>query len=94
MIVGGEGGGRWTGGFGRQIVRAPLLSIFVGARLRPLISEETREDLETLSQQIETGEVTPIVDRAYPLAEAAQAIRHLREAHAGGKVVLTVAAAD
>jgi hypothetical protein len=31
VIVGGEQGGRWTGGFERQIVWAPLLSLFVGS---------------------------------------------------------------
>ena len=35
VIVGGEGGGRWTGGFFRQVLRAPLLSLFSGQKLRP-----------------------------------------------------------
>jgi NADPH:quinone reductase-like Zn-dependent oxidoreductase len=90
VIVDGEGGGRWTGGFGRQIFRAPLLSLFVGQKLRPLISTERTEDLLVLKEQIEAGKVTPVVDRAYPLSEAAEAIRHLRSGSVRGKVVLTV----
>ena len=45
VIVGGEGGGRWLGGFDRQILRAPLLSGLVGQRLRPFTSKERRADL-------------------------------------------------
>lgn len=45
VIVGGEGGGRWTGGFGRQIARAPMVSLFVGQKLRALVSAERRDDL-------------------------------------------------
>ena len=90
VIVGGEGGGRWTGGFGRQIFRAPLLSLFVGQKLRPLISTERTEDLLVLKELIEAGKVTPVVDRTYPLGEAADAIRHLRDGAVRGKLVLTV----
>jgi NADPH:quinone reductase-like Zn-dependent oxidoreductase len=38
VIVGGEGGGRWLGGFDRQILRAPLLSGLVRQRLRPFVA--------------------------------------------------------
>jgi NADPH:quinone reductase-like Zn-dependent oxidoreductase len=44
VIVGGDGGGRWTGGFFRGMLRAPLLSPFVGQKLRGLISKERQED--------------------------------------------------
>ncbi len=90
VIVGGEGGGRWTGGFGRQILRAPLLSLFVGQRLRPVTYEECAEDLEALRERIEAGEVTPVVARTFPLAEAAEAIRFMHDGGAAGKVVLNV----
>jgi NADPH:quinone reductase-like Zn-dependent oxidoreductase len=94
VIVGGEGGGRWTGGFGRQIVRAPVVSIFVGQRLRPLVSVERTEDLELLRERIEAGQVTPVIDRTYPLDEVPAAIRYMREGRVGGKVVITVLPAD
>ena len=45
----------WTGGFFRQILRAPLLSLFTGQRMRPVISKENREDLETLRALVEAG---------------------------------------
>jgi NADPH:quinone reductase-like Zn-dependent oxidoreductase len=90
VIVGGDGGGRWTGGFFRGMLRAPLLSLFMGERLRGLISKEKKEDLQTLTDLIEAGKVTPVIDRTYPLIEAPDAIRYLEEGHPRGKVVVTV----
>ena len=90
VIVGGEGGGRWLGGFDRQAVRAPVLSLFVGQRLRSLIGAVRADDLQVLRELIEAGKVTPVVDRVYPLSEAADAVRYLRGGHASGKIVLSV----
>jgi NADPH:quinone reductase-like Zn-dependent oxidoreductase len=90
VIVGGDGGGRWTGGFFRQILRAPLLSLVVGQKLRPLVSTEKLEDLQALAGMIEAGTVTPVVGTTYPLIDAAEAIRHLETGHVRGKVVITV----
>ncbi len=89
-IVGGEWGNRWTGGFGRQIMRAPLLSLFVGQRLRPVVAKDRSSDLEVLRRYIEAGDVTPAVDRTYPLNEVPAAIRHLRTGDVRGKLVVTV----
>lgn len=89
-IVGGDGGGKWTGGFFRQILRAPLLSLVTRQRLRPVIAKETGEDLRALVGLIEQGVVTPVVGRTYPLVDAAEAIRYLERGRALGKVVVTV----
>jgi NADPH:quinone reductase-like Zn-dependent oxidoreductase len=89
VIVGGEGGGRLTGGFERQL-RAALLSPFVGQQLRPLSSAERQEDLLFLKEVIEAGKVTPVISRTYPLAEAAKAVSDADEGHGRGKTVITV----
>ncbi|MEU7984981.1 NAD(P)-dependent alcohol dehydrogenase [Streptosporangium canum] len=89
VIVGGEGGGRWLQGTDRQL-RALLLAPFVRQRLRVLMSAEREEDLRYCGELIEAGEITPIVDRTYPLSEVPEAIRYLRGGHARGKVVITV----
>ena len=89
VIAGGETGGRWLGGSDRQL-RALVLSRFVGQTLTTFISSENHEDLLVLKELIESGKVTPVVDRSYPLAEAPEAIRHLEQGHARGKVVITV----
>jgi NADPH:quinone reductase-like Zn-dependent oxidoreductase len=90
VIVGGEGGGRWLGGFDRQILRAPILSLLVRQRLRPLVSKERSGDLVVLKELIEAGKVTPVIDRTYPLSEVPEAIRYLEAGHARGKIVIRV----
>lgn len=89
VIVGGEGGGRVTGGFERSLW-ATLLSLFVGQRLTGLIATERGEDLEVLAGLIEAGTVKPVVDRSYALSDAPAAIRFMHEGQARGKVVITV----
>jgi NADPH:quinone reductase-like Zn-dependent oxidoreductase len=90
VLVGGEGGGRWLGGFDRMILRAPAMSVFSRQRLRSLVSKERSEDLLVLKELIEAGKVMPVIDRTYPLREAPEAIRYLEEGHARGKVVIRV----
>lgn len=89
VIVGGETGGRWLGGFDRSL-RAPLLSPFVGQKLTAMTSSENQADLNVLKDMIEAGQITPAIDRTFPLAEAAAAIRYLEQGSACGKVVITV----
>jgi NADPH:quinone reductase-like Zn-dependent oxidoreductase len=49
-----------------------------------------QEDLRTVTDLIEAGKVTPVIDRTFPLIEAPDAIRYLEEGHPRGKVVITV----
>lgn len=90
VIVGGDGGGNWTGGFFRGILRGPIVSLFIGQSLGGFTAKTTKKDLEALSELIEAGKVTPVVDRTYDLVEAADAIRYLHEGHPAGKIVVTV----
>jgi NADPH:quinone reductase-like Zn-dependent oxidoreductase len=89
VIVGSEGRGRWLGGFGRSL-RAPMLSRFVGQRLRMLASKPRQDDLMVLAELIEAGKLTPIIGRTYPLGEVPEAIRQLEQGHTRGKLVITV----
>ena len=89
VIAGGETSGRWLGGTDRQ-VRALVLSRFIGQTLKTFVAKENHEDLLVLKELIEAGKLTPQIDRAYPLAEAPQAIDYLVAGRARGKVVITV----
>ena len=89
VITGGETGGRWLGGTDRQI-RALMLSPFVSQKLGTFISSQKHPDLLVLRELIESGKVTPAIDRTYPLSEAPKAIQYVTEGHARGKVVITV----
>ncbi|MFC0629348.1 NAD(P)-dependent alcohol dehydrogenase [Kribbella deserti] len=89
VIIGGENGGKWLGGTER-LLRAALLSPFIGQRLLGMISSERAKDFDTLANLVEKGEITPVIDSAYPLAEAAQAIDYVQAAKSRGKVTITI----
>jgi NADPH:quinone reductase-like Zn-dependent oxidoreductase len=89
VIVGGEDGGRWTGGLGRSL-RAVALSPFVRQRLTMKTPKEHHADLERLAQLIEAGALKPVIDQTYPLERAPDAMRHLEAGRARGKLVITV----
>lgn len=82
-------GGRLLGPIGR-IVTARVLSGFTRQRLRPFVSVEKRQDLLTLADLLATGQVTSVIDRTYPLDEAADALRYVAAGHTRGKVVITI----
>jgi NADPH:quinone reductase-like Zn-dependent oxidoreductase len=54
------------------------------------IARANQKDLIFVSDLVEAGQVVPVIDRIYPLSEAAAAFRYLAKEHAAGKVVLTV----
>jgi NADPH:quinone reductase-like Zn-dependent oxidoreductase len=55
------------------------------------VAKPNKKDLLTIRELLEAGKVKPVIDRCYPLNEAADAIRYLEQGHAQGKVVITVA---
>ena len=89
VITGGETGGRWLGGTDRQL-RALVLSPFVSQKLRTFISSENNQDLLALTELIEAGSVTPVVDKAYALRDVPAAVSYVSNGHARGKVAITV----
>jgi NADPH:quinone reductase-like Zn-dependent oxidoreductase len=74
-----------------RIMRAVVVNLFVSQHLRPLAVTRSRASLDELRELIEAGRVTPVVERTYPLSDAAEALRRLQDEHARGKTVLTVA---
>jgi NADPH:quinone reductase-like Zn-dependent oxidoreductase len=78
------------GGIDRQL-RATLLSVVVHQQLGTFITSENAEDLGALRDLVDAGKVAPVVDRTYPLREAAAAVRYVQDGHARGKVVVAVA---
>jgi NADPH:quinone reductase-like Zn-dependent oxidoreductase len=89
VIVGGENGGRWLGGTDRQI-RAKLASLVTRQRLTTFVAREDAAHLERLADLVETGQVTPVVDRSYPLVAAADAITHLQSGRTRGKIAIDI----
>lgn len=88
VIVGGEKGGRLTGGMGRQL-RALILSRFSRQRLTTCLCKERYADLDELARLVEAGVLTPALDRVYPLERVGMAMRDLEEGKVRGKSAIT-----
>jgi NADPH:quinone reductase-like Zn-dependent oxidoreductase len=91
VLSSGESDGRWIGPVDRMI-KAVVLSPFVSQKLGSFLAKPSKDDLQFLKELIESGRLTPVIDRTYSLSEVPEAIRYLEEGHARGKVVITVGA--
>ena len=89
VIVGGEGGGKWTGGIGRNL-RAAVLSVFSRQRLTSFISREHHDTTDRLAELMSTGAVVPLVGGRYPLTKARDALADLEAGRVTGKAVIVI----
>ena len=89
LLPNSNAGGRWLDGMPR-VAGAFALSPFVRQRLRPFVPAGKGEDLVVLTELIEAGKVTPVIDRTYPLSQTAEALTYYGQGHTRGKVVITV----
>jgi NADPH:quinone reductase-like Zn-dependent oxidoreductase len=87
VVVGGEGGGRVFGLAGRAL-EAPLKSMFSQKKLVGLFAVENGADLAILAELLSSGAITTAIDRTYPLEGVPDALRHLGDGGAAGKVVI------
>ena len=92
VVAGIGGAGLHPEAWGRiaGIFKADLLSRFVRQKFVRYGTKTDKEDLKLLSDLMQTGKVTPVIDRTYKLSETAEAMRYFEEGHARGKVVITV----
>ena len=89
VVVGGPKGNRWIGPLS-QAVKLRLSSLAGSRRVvAPFLAKIKKEDLVVLRELLESGSVTPVIDRQYELSEVPEALRYLGEGHARGKVVIT-----
>ncbi len=91
VLIGCGGGGTDTRAseiLGRAICQM-VLSRFVSQRIVGILAKSRSEDLAILSELMESGKVTPVIDRSYKLSEVPEALRYLEEGHAQGKVVIS-----
>lgn len=86
------------------VAGGPLSQIFQSMLLGPLLSRfgkkkvgfqgiatSPQEDLLFIRELLETGQIVPVIDHCYPLSQTAEALRHVIDEHARGKVIITVA---
>ena len=72
------------------MLKGVVLSPFVRQRVFMFVAKIRRDDLLYVARLIEDGKLAPVIDRSYPLADAAEAIGHVEAGHARGKVIVTV----
>ncbi len=86
-----------AGGLGASMTR--ILTLVIGTRVWSwfatqkfvmLLAQSSQDDLNLMRELMESGKVTPVIDRCYELSEAPEAIRYLEEKHARGKIIISV----
>lgn len=94
LVLAGSGAGRDGTGFVLGALRGFVLSLlftrFTDRAVKMFVSSTSREHLETLVGFVERGELTPSVEHAYPLEQAADALTEIESGHTRGKLVVAV----
>jgi len=92
VLIGGGGvnESRWLGPGLTHAFKAMFLSKFVSQQMGMMLAELNQKDLTFLADLMQSGKVTPVIDKRYKLSELPQAIEYLEQGHARGKVVITV----
>jgi len=86
---GGQFYKRWTASTGVILIKAPLLSLLVPQTIRHVTLSRKQDGLLALKELLESGKVTPVIGRTFPLSRTPDALRYFGEGHARGKVVIT-----
>jgi len=81
---------RWTIGLFAPMIKSLVLSPFISQKLIIFLARINKEDLTVLCELMQSGKITPVVDRSYSLSEAVEAVRYFGEGHARGKVILSL----
>src|SRR5438477_2180170 len=92
VLIGGGGvnESRWLGPGLTHALKAMFLSKFVSQKMGMMLAELNQKDLTALADLMQSGKVTPVIDKTYTLGELPQAIEYLEQGHARGKVVVKV----
>ncbi|MFD9001422.1 NAD(P)-dependent alcohol dehydrogenase [Streptomyces sp. NPDC059582] len=94
LVANGGGSPGHVLGVMGSLLRLIAVDAFSRQRLRPILpatpAGPIHADLLAVTALVEAGELHPVVDRTYALADAAEGVRHVEEGHARGKAVVTV----
>ncbi|HYJ06915.1 MAG TPA: NAD(P)-dependent alcohol dehydrogenase [Chthoniobacterales bacterium] len=91
--AGGPNEGGLIGPMGR-LIQTFLMSPFISQKMGMMMAKVSQGDLKALADLMQTGKVTPVIDRTYPLSEIREAVRYLETGRARGKVVINIAPED
>lgn len=88
VMVGGPSG-NWLGPL-KNILGALVVSPFVSQEMNMMMAKLDKEDLVTLAELMENGQLKPAIDRRYPLSDIAEAIRYSESGRARGKILINL----
>ena len=92
-VMAGIGGAGWHDDFGMRLLgelNGYLRSRFVSQKFVAYIAQFNKADMSVLADLLQTGKMTPVIDKTYKLNETADALRYLETGHARGKVVISL----
>jgi NADPH:quinone reductase-like Zn-dependent oxidoreductase len=89
LWIGSVDFGNWFG-FLANPLEGAVVSWFTNQKFSMMGAHLDHDDLAYLAALMQSGKLTPVIDRRYPLSQAAEALRYVEKGHARGKVVLTV----
>ena len=89
LVIVGGGKGNWLGPMMGPI-KALVLSPFVGQEFIMILAQMRQDDLAILADLLQSGKVTPVIDKRYPLSEVQAALQYSEEGHARGKIIINM----
>src|SRR5256714_1748935 len=92
-VMAGIGGAGWHDGFAGRLageLNAYVRSRFVSQKFIAYIAQFNKKDMMVLADLMQSGKLTPVIDRTYKLSDVPEALRYLEQGHARGKVVIAV----
>jgi NADPH:quinone reductase-like Zn-dependent oxidoreductase len=90
VIVGATSSDPWIGSLA-SFLKVYVVAPFVSQRIVKVLANVNKtDDLNTLRDLMQSGKVTPVIDRQYSLNETPAAIRYLETGHARGKLVINL----
>jgi NADPH:quinone reductase-like Zn-dependent oxidoreductase len=72
-----------------RAISSLVLSLFGNQKFLMILAKPSKQDLTWMREQMESGKITPVIDRLYSLNEVPEAIRYLETGHARGKLIVT-----
>src|SRR5437016_3378535 len=92
-VMAGVGGAGWHDGIAMRLageLNAYVRSRFVSQKFIAYIAQFNKQDMTLLADLMQSGKITPVIDRTYKLNQTADALRYLEQGHARGKVVINL----
>ena len=71
------------------LIKQLAVSLFISQTFTTLMAKLNKEDLAVLSDLMQAGKISPVIDRRYSLKDVPEAMRYMGEGHAWGKIIIT-----